>query len=45
MPDVRSSSSDGVLAHVCILCGCRLTAENRSDSPNVCAECLHSLEF
>ena len=48
---VRSSSgsvvsrSDGVLPDLCIVCGCRLSAENRSDSPNVCRECLHSLEF
>jgi len=39
------SRSDGVLPIVCIVCGCRLTAENRSESPNVCRECLHSLEF
>ena len=39
------SRSDGVLSDVCIVCGCRLSIENRSESPNVCRECLHSLEF
>jgi hypothetical protein len=35
-------SSDNV---VCIVCGCKLSVLNRSESPNVCRECLHSLEF
>jgi hypothetical protein len=30
---------------VCLVCGCRLTSENRSEVLNVCKECLHSLEF
>lgn len=39
------SPFDGVLPDFCVVCGCRLTVENRSESPNVCRECLHSLEF
>jgi hypothetical protein len=33
-----------ILADVCVVCGCRLTAENRSEVVNVCFECLHVLE-
>ena len=41
----RYSSSDAVCYVKCVVCGCRLTAENQSSSPNVCRVCLHSLEF
>lgn len=49
--DVISSSSgvrspsDSVLPDLCVVCRCRLSVKNRSESPNVCRECLHSLEF
>jgi hypothetical protein len=34
------------LAHsFCCVCGCRLSAENRSEVKNVCKSCLHDLEF
>lgn len=30
---------------VCVVCGCRLTADNSSEVKNVCCSCLHTLEF
>ena len=30
---------------VCVVCGCRLNSENRSEVKNVCRDCLHDLEF
>ena len=39
-------SIDSVLSVRCVVCGCRLTDDNRSARAlNVCRECLHSLEF
>lgn len=29
---------------VCVVCGCKLTSENQSESPNVCFDCLRYLE-
>jgi len=29
----------------CIICGCGLNGDNRSDVKNVCKSCLHDLEF
>ena len=29
----------------CVICGCKLDCDNRSDVKNVCRRCLHVLEF
>jgi len=41
---VSPSSARGVLYQRCVVCGCELTSGNRSESPNVCFDCLRGLE-
>jgi hypothetical protein len=38
------SSARVVLYQRCVVCGCELTSGNRSESPNLCFECLRGLE-
>ena len=33
-----------LLPSQCLICGCRLDGENRSEILNVCCSCQHSLE-
>ena len=33
------------LPKLCVICGCRLDCDNRSETHNVCRSCLHDLEF
>jgi hypothetical protein len=35
----------GVMHKFCAVCGCRLSVDNCSNFVNVCADCLHALEF
>lgn len=41
---IESSSVE--LPELCVVCGCRLFVDNRSErADNVCEECMQSLEF
>ena len=33
------------LPKVCVICGCGLNGDNRSEVKNVCRRCEHDLEF
>jgi hypothetical protein len=45
LDDVGVCSSDVVLPKFCVLCGCILSVDNRSEVLNLCLDCKHSLEF